>query len=143
MTMRKPLFLAAAIAATAMRGRHQHHRQRRLRQRPNHYLPAGLRDQRAAESHGIDFQPHASSITAAMPCRRPRSPAPPAWSLTAQAVLSARTVPRDSEFYEEAEIPAADRARLSDYGRGTGLDRGHLAPSGDFPDDVAVFNKPL
>ncbi|MDK3022916.1 DNA/RNA non-specific endonuclease [Cupriavidus taiwanensis] len=59
------------------------------------------------------------------------------WSaenLTAQAVLAARSVPRDSDFYEEVEIPAADRARLSDYGRGTGLDRGHLAPSGDFPD---------
>lgn len=59
------------------------------------------------------------------------------WSaenLTAQAVMAARSVPRESDFYEEAEIPAADRARLSDYGRGTGFDRGHLAPSGDFPD---------
>ncbi|WP_167471162.1 DNA/RNA non-specific endonuclease [Cupriavidus lacunae] len=59
------------------------------------------------------------------------------WSaenLTAQAVMATRSVPRDSDFYEEAEIPAADRARLSDYGRGSGLDRGHLAPSGDFPD---------
>lgn len=37
------------------------------------------------------------------------------WSaenLTAQAVPAARTVPRNSEFYVEAEIPAADRARL-------------------------------
>lgn len=49
------------------------------------------------------------------------------WSaenLTAQVVLAARSVPRDSDFYEEAEIPAPDRARLSDYGRGSGLDRG-------------------
>jgi len=62
------------------------------------------------------------------------------WSvenLTAQAVLAARAVPRDSDFYEETSIPVADRARLSDYRRGTGLDRGHLAPSADFPDQAS------
>ena len=62
------------------------------------------------------------------------------WSaenLTAQAVLAARGVPRDSEFYEETAIPATDRAHLSDYRRGTGLDRGHLAPSADFPDQAS------
>lgn len=62
------------------------------------------------------------------------------WSaenLTAQAVLAARGVPRDSDFYEETSIPAADRAHLSDYRRGTGLDRGHLAPSADFPDQAS------
>ncbi|MGO4331943.1 DNA/RNA non-specific endonuclease [Cupriavidus sp. 2TAF22] len=34
-------------------------------------------------------------------------------------------------------IPAADRAHLSGYRRGTGLDRGHLAPSADFPDQAS------
>lgn len=62
------------------------------------------------------------------------------WSaenLTAQAVQAARAVPRDSDFYEETSVPAADRAHLSDYRRGTGLDRGHLAPSADFPDQAS------
>jgi endonuclease G len=54
-------------------------------------------------------------------------------NLTAQAVPAARGAPRDSAFYEESPIPAADRAHLSDYRCGTGLDRGHRAPSADFP----------
>ncbi|MFJ4291262.1 DNA/RNA non-specific endonuclease [Cupriavidus sp. NPDC089707] len=59
------------------------------------------------------------------------------WSaerLTGEAVDAARKLPRDSDFYEEERLPATDRARLADYRHGSGLDRGHLAPSGDFPD---------
>ncbi|CAG2159724.1 DNA/RNA non-specific endonuclease [Cupriavidus numazuensis] len=59
------------------------------------------------------------------------------WSaerLTRETVDAARQLPRDSDFYEEGRLPVADRARLADYGHGTGYDRGHLAPSGDFGD---------
>lgn len=59
------------------------------------------------------------------------------WSaerLSAANLIAARTVPRDSDFFEEPQLPASKRARLSDYGHGTGYDRGHLAPSGDFAD---------
>ncbi|WP_414222311.1 DNA/RNA non-specific endonuclease [Cupriavidus necator] len=62
------------------------------------------------------------------------------WSaerLTREAVDAARKLPRDSDFYEEDRLPEADRARLADYRRGSGFDRGHLAPSGDFPDKAA------
>ncbi|HVI89353.1 MAG TPA: DNA/RNA non-specific endonuclease [Dongiaceae bacterium] len=62
------------------------------------------------------------------------------WSaerLSAANLLAARSVPRDSDFFEEPQLPASKRARLSDYGHGTGYDRGHLAPSGDFADAAA------
>jgi endonuclease G len=62
------------------------------------------------------------------------------WSaerLTREAVDAARKLPRDSDFYEEERLPEADRARLADYRRGSGIDRGHLAPSGDFPDKAS------
>lgn len=59
------------------------------------------------------------------------------WSaerLTREAVEAARQLPRDSDFYEEGRLAVTERARLADYGRGSGYDRGHLAPSGDFGD---------
>ncbi|MBY4898672.1 DNA/RNA non-specific endonuclease [Cupriavidus sp. AU9028] len=58
------------------------------------------------------------------------------WSaerLTRGAVEAARTLARDSDFYEENKLPVSERATLADYAR-SGFDRGHLAPSGDFGD---------
>jgi len=62
------------------------------------------------------------------------------WSaerLTREAVDAARKLPRDSDFYEEERLPESDRAKLSDYRRGSGMDRGHLSPSGDLPDKAS------
>ncbi|MFJ1254360.1 DNA/RNA non-specific endonuclease [Cupriavidus sp. CuC1] len=128
--MLKPLILAAAIAATVSTVAYA----------------KGPTD--CPHIFGTNGQPHVATTAAPsrssyasvdMPCRHPPPPARPYGppNLTAQAVLAARDVPRDSDFYEETAIPATDRAHLSDYRRGTGLDRGHLAPSADFPDQAS------
>lgn len=64
----------------------------------------------------------------------------PLWSaeyLEQARVNAARNVQRDSDFYEEDAIPPEARARLTDYGRSAGYDRGHMAPSGDFSDKAS------
>ncbi len=53
------------------------------------------------------------------------------WSaeyLTPENLKKAKTVKREDNFYEDPKIPSTKRALLSDY-RGSGYDRGHLAPS--------------
>lgn len=57
------------------------------------------------------------------------------WSaehLTAGSVAAARRIPREGEFHADDRLVPGQRAELEDY-RGSGYDRGHLAPSGDMP----------
>ncbi len=55
------------------------------------------------------------------------------WSaehLTRQRIRAARTLDRQGTFFEDPALPVRARATLADY-RGSGFDRGHLAPNGD------------
>lgn len=60
----------------------------------------------------------------------------PLWSaehLTADNVTAASDLSRENSFHAEQQLPASQRAELSDYAR-SGFDRGHMAPNGDMPD---------
>ena len=53
--------------------------------------------------------------------------------LTPQIVAAARGMERVDSFEPDRSLPASARAELTDY-RGSGWDRGHMAPNGDMGD---------
>ncbi|MEG3085633.1 DNA/RNA non-specific endonuclease [Sphingomonas sp. PB2P12] len=63
-----------------------------------------------------------------------RTPLYVAEHLTRTSIEAARALDtRDNRFHPEKQLPPAERGELSDY-RGSGFDRGHMAPSGDMGD---------
>lgn len=63
----------------------------------------------------------------------------PLWSaehLTAAGIIEAKKVPRVDQFFADPRVPAGDRAELGHY-RGSGYDRGHMAPSADMTSEKA------
>jgi endonuclease G len=65
----------------------------------------------------------------------------PLWSaehLTPRRIAAAEDMSRDNAFHAEKRLPKAQRAELADYAR-SGFDRGHMAPSGNMPDETSQY----
>ncbi|WP_432263291.1 DNA/RNA non-specific endonuclease [Cupriavidus sp. TMH.W2] len=65
----------------------------------------------------------------------------PLWSaehLTAQRVRSARSMERNDAFHPETKLEREERSELKDFSR-SGMDRGHIAPSGDMSTAEAQY----
>lgn len=63
----------------------------------------------------------------------------PLWAaehLTADRVLRAKQLDRKNTFHADPNIPEDQRAELNDY-KGSGFDRGHMAPNKDFDNPKA------
>ena len=69
---------------------------------------------------------------------RSETPLYSAEHLTAQQIESAMHMPRHDDFHEDDRLPATSASTLDDY-RGSGFDRGHMAPSGDEPDGQSQY----
>ncbi|MDN8616455.1 DNA/RNA non-specific endonuclease [Variovorax ginsengisoli] len=57
--------------------------------------------------------------------------------LNREQIADAKDEQRTDQFFPDPRLPRGARAELEDY-RGSGLDRGHLAPAGDQPDPESM-----
>jgi endonuclease G len=105
---------------------------------PARTTPALLNPKLATSTRPLCFHAFAilhSSVT--------RTPLYVAEHLTRASVEAARALDtRDNRFHAEPQLIPAERGELADY-RGSGFDRGHMAPSGDMgniADDYESFS---
>lgn len=82
--------------------------------------------------HQTELQPRALcfSAFAVLHSGKSRTPIYVAEKINKEVLLDAQGNERTDQFYEEARLPQSERSQLEDY-RGSGFDRGHMAPAGD------------
>src|SRR3954469_19137264 len=125
-TLIAPLALAAAfpgVAAAAPSACPEHH--------PGGMAPDILRPALAERARELCFRGYAVIYSGIS-----RTPLAAAEHLTRDRVEASRGLQRENVFHEEERLQPNQRAHLADYAR-SGLDRGHMAPSGDMPSPEA------
>lgn len=88
-------------------------------------------------SPALKLRPLCYDAFAVMHSGRSKTPVYVAERLSRSQLLDARDEKRTDQFFADARLPRAERAELEDY-RGSGFDRGHLAPAGDQPTAQAM-----
>lgn len=92
-----------------------------------------------AIQHQTELQPRALcfSAFAVMHSGKTHTPIYVAEKLNKEMLLDAQGTERTDLFYEEGRLPQLERAQLEDY-RGSGFDRGHMAPAGDMATEESM-----
>lgn len=89
-------------------------------------------------THEIDIQPRALCFSsfAVMHSGKSRTP----WFVAERLnkdTLNHANIKRTDKFFADARLPRAERAELDDY-KGSGFDRGHMAPAADMATDESM-----
>lgn len=92
---------------------------------------------RVAASPALKLRPLCYDAFAVLHSGRSKTPVYVAERLSRAQLMDARDEKRTDQFFADARLPRAERADLADY-KGSGYDRGHLAPAGDQPTAQAM-----
>ncbi|MFZ6742877.1 DNA/RNA non-specific endonuclease [Undibacterium sp. JH2W] len=90
-------------------------------------------------AHASQMRPRALcfSAFAVLHSGKSHTPIYVAERLNRQIIQKAKENERSNQFYADARLPRAERAELDDY-KGSGYDRGHMAPAADMADSTAM-----
>ncbi|PLP99447.1 DNA/RNA non-specific endonuclease [Cupriavidus pauculus] len=92
---------------------------------------------KVAANPAMKLRPLCYDAFAVLHSGRSKTPVYVAERLSRAQLVDARDEKRTDQFFADARLPRAERAELDDY-KGSGYDRGHLAPAGDQPTAQAM-----